>query len=242
MDNILRTTERQAFIGGLDAEARHLAARERSEVSGLTVPCACVRIGKAPCNGACCGGLCLGTGCIPFTWPERLALAAYCGSEAARMLVKIDGTTFVIDEYGFSEWLSDLRHHHSYALLRGAVAAAECALPEWEYEAGWIWDGTNLREREHVMLGPAIGHREASCPRRAVEAARLHLEGPTVKNRDWLIDLLVPFQGSLEWLIDPRDNQHGLQARIQAATQITKPEDVRDSIQVELIIWVLGSH
>lgn len=270
MDNILRNAERQAAIGDLDAEVRHLAGRRRSEVSGLTVACCdCKGRGHYKTMGEVVGivkvtcGDCNGTGRVCFEWPERLALAAYCGSEAARRLLGWKETPHgvimmpdrmmlhALDEGGgvevtepcpsdlshlhvsFSDWLHRLSCWPD-ALQHAAVVAAKCALTEFERTICVI-HGERFYEGVETC-DPLEGCEAPRAPARAVEAARRYLNNPTPENRVAFETALEQCRDGVLWIASPPGGPIPPIQAIQAANKIT---DVRDAICAKLIEWVL---
>ena len=233
MDNTLRTHERAAATGDLDAEVWHLVARERAGVPGLTVPCGDVHIWHKRWvlshNPNDCPK-CHGTGRVPFMWPQRLALAAYCGSEAARVLRPdwghhyCDGYTAIPETVQLTTFLGRgglLRWPN--ALLRGAVAAARVILRGFE-------------ETARVNRKGLLTHL-ALQPRRVIEAVDAHLDEQNSERLHAWQTAWDATNGEHEWLPCPlRDNAHA----IQVAAQIATEDAVRDAIRAELVWWALS--
>ena len=212
-----RNLERAAACGDLDARIAMLLARARSVEPGI-VACSnpeC-KDGKAPLrNGIVAPGRagpsmhvigevdcwdCDGTGRAPWSWPDRWALAAYCGDEAARVLLSgppslAQDASFVpqlnfrrrgncetcgrFQSHGYDckkirldEWLYGLGRWPE-ALTRAVVAAAEATLPAFR---------VSTIQWPHELGCECIECSEESLAftnaRLAVEAARAYVECP----------------------------------------------------------------
>ncbi len=140
---------------------------------------------------------------------EQIQLAAYCGHEAARVVVgescscglaPEDATDLCLDEPGgWGEWLRGLERWPG-AQLRASLAAAELA---------WA----------HLLRLHGSMPQEA---RRALESVRAYMDEPT---DDRLRAWMVAWSGTSEsaWLPAPRESVNGRVHEIQAAARAVAP-------------------
>lgn len=146
-------------------------ARRRVMDDMVTATAAAMGVYTKPCTACACFGSVL---------KARVALAAYCGSEAAReagrgfLTLEALGPAVLPGGGQFQPWLSGLSRwqaHPFSASVRAALAAAEAVYVRWCRVPQYTQQVTNRREQEVAV-------------RRALDAVAAWLDDPSAKNRE----------------------------------------------------------
>jgi hypothetical protein len=205
-DEALRAAERRAVVGGVEDQARALVERLRrapacERCDSSTYGAGTLRVATTTAALIACPS-CAGTG---YPLRARVELAAYCGDEAARLVVDPGhefGTYFHLpptpdrphgihgDGVRFDEFVGDLSRWADvgpapgWILVRAAVAAARVALPKYMADAHGLGIDAHGRLYE---LDPGEWVSRASlneamlpvvlAPLRAIEATEAVLVG-----------------------------------------------------------------
>lgn len=246
-DARLRTLEREAAATGtLEARAALLRAWGRA---GWATPLACAvcsgrgyvtydNLEPVPKRAMCIG--CNGTGRAPYS--EALALGAYCGDEACRVLAPCGIESCrgqcceCMESTNLAGWLSGLDRWG--VTLRAAVAvgwAAHDAQPD-EVCAGLLLDG-------HICYGPGW------CSQlRSLEAAQRYLDDPSEENREAWDDYILDHPNLPDFALLPADTVLGAGVLVNGHPAwldrlpmcgLTDTQ-VRDAIRAALVPWALG--
>ena len=254
-DSQLRKLAAKALSGDVVDQARALAARVRSEASGLTVACRnCAAEGakvieaEAPPEGfarftevVTCAR-CNGSGRVTVSWEERLALMAYCGDGAARELCSPHGVVgdrhamkayAVLDDTSLGYWLDGLANRWPpEVLLRSALAAGEAVLKTV------YLDDPRIETCSDPDCGSVICLAE-----RALAACRAYVEDPTEERmREWcdLWERGAAFFGL--WIPTPAIAKNATNLcvdKILAAARETSEETIRAAASEALAGWAL---
>lgn len=227
--------ERQIEVGPCPDRGIHAGRRQGhgGEAGLFTVHASDVNVGDwDPGHEYVTCPTCNGSGVL--TIPGR-ELAAYCGDEAARVLVPVRLTRQTVDkplhwspgarefvESGgilvpcdFGAWVRGLSRYGREACVRAAVAAARAVIADWE---------RGSRPVEALWHGP-----------QATEAAERWLADPSEANEDaWAVLLL---QDVPDWV--PTINEHLFGQSVRSATEILGEQPTRKAIQDALIPWAL---
>ena len=244
-DQATRKLTTKALSGDVHDQARALAARVRSEASGLTVACrVCRGTGefRFDLEGVCAS--CNGTGRVTVPWEGRLALMAYCGDLAARELCSPHGVLgdrhamkayAVLDDTSLGYWLDGLANRWPpEVLLRSALAAGEAVLKTV------YLDDPRIETCSDPDCGSVICLAE-----RALAACRAYVEDPTEERmREWC-DLWE--RGAFRaffglWIPTPAIAKNATNLcvdKILAAARETSEETIRAAASEALVRWAL---
>lgn len=238
-DSTLSSLRRRARqTGSVEDRAAVLVARLRSAPAcdrcggtgrsrGIQDPAWWAKDGPPGCPS------CAGTGSL---LRARVELAAYCGDEAA-------GATLApappLPDWlaGLSRW-ADVGPVPGWVLVRAAVAAARVALEEMRCD--------DPHSNSPDWQAPA-GHRAATCgsgaaPRRAIEAAEVWLDDPTVCVSEWTRACCRGTNDCVAWLPWPprSETEDDYAARVRHAARLAGEQPVREAICRSLVEWALS--
>jgi hypothetical protein len=180
---------------------------------------------------------CKGTGRVPFSREDRLALTAYCGHETARVLVGHVKPRYSglgrrawkkpLKFWPLDVWLSGLASRWPGVIVRAALAAARVAYAEWLR--------ARYKRRQAVLCIQPQG--DSLAPGRALEACEAWIACPCEEHREaWraLSHDLPPWVPHEQW-------KENIDAQtLRPAAQVATPEAVREAIQKALIAWALN--
>ena len=243
-DQATRKLTTKALSGDVHDQARALAARVRSEASGLTVACrVCRGTGefRFDLEGVCAS--CNGTSRVTVPWEGRLALMAYCGDLAARELCSPHGVVgdrhamkayAVLDDTSLGYWLDGLANRWPpEVLLRSALAAGEAVLKTV------YLDDPRIETCSDPDCGSVICLAE-----RALAACRAYVEEPTEERREAWVRAMADMP---LWVPEPHPTAFGSggpgmctrSGAILAAARETSEETIRAAASEALAGWAL---
>jgi len=239
-DTKLRDLHRAAVTGSVTERVAWLRERARVELSTLMVPCAGVVGGTCHGTGPVVCAACYGTGRVVLGWPERFALGAYCGDEAARLIVgnpkSVGGyrlrwswidAGFSLDP-SLSGWLKGLNRWPPVVSVRAAIAAGwvaweKHAKPACPQSCERIEDA--LRAAEAWLLDP--------CENTWWEVHKLSNEG-LPKFVSCTLKLILRTDQAETWLLGACNDAAGFGPTGPGAPQ------VRAAICTALVAWALA--
>lgn len=177
--------------------------------------------------------------CAGITLQKRIELAAYCGSEAARLVVgepdwvwnpndlseaqQMGSWRQHPDDVPLRGWLSGLKRYGPHVLLRAALAAGRA-----------------------VHFGSVVFEcGVADCNIcRALDACAAWLECPTAENREaWRLAWVITGGnggGPGQWIPSPESRGELLLMKIRNAARLTSEQTVRAAVCKALCEWALG--
>lgn len=150
-------------------------------------------------------------------------------------------------------WLKSFAKLNPEALVRAAVAAAECSYDEWLAERGWYlnWGDPPMAWKEpgdgltHISLSSAkweSGGAEIEAPGVAIRAARRYVDDPTADNLEACLEVetsnLPVFAYTFLVAVTQTDPSDAV-AAIQFAAKVATEEAVRKAICARLAPWAL---